>query len=193
MSDSPPATPRARVGAGSLFLAFAKVSLSGFGGVLPLARHMLVDERNWLGSDEFNELLGLSQVVPGPNILNLAIAFGRRHHGLGGTLAAVTGLILPPCLLVRAVAAVYDHYRSMALLQHAVAGLQVAAAGLILSLGLRIWQGAPRRGWPPVLGLVTLAAVALAHLPLVVVLVLEAPLGVWLAWRDLRREGRHAG
>src|SRR5215813_12091502 len=70
--DGPPPS------ASQLFLAFAQIALSGFGGVLAWARRVIVDERGWLGPQAFNELLALCQVLPGPNIVNFSIMFGSR-------------------------------------------------------------------------------------------------------------------
>ncbi|MDP3440180.1 MAG: chromate transporter, partial [Azonexus sp.] len=52
----------------ALFLGFSSVGLSGFGGVLPFARRMLVEERCWMTAEEFNAQLGLCQFLPGPNV-----------------------------------------------------------------------------------------------------------------------------
>ena len=67
-----------------LFLAFLTMSLSGFGGVLPWARRMLVEERRWMTAQEFNDAYALCQFLPGPNIVNLSVVFGSRCAARGG-------------------------------------------------------------------------------------------------------------
>ncbi len=64
-----------------LFLAFAGVAVMGFGGVLPWARRMLVEERRWLTGEEFTEVLALGQFLPGGNIINVAVVVGGRFRG----------------------------------------------------------------------------------------------------------------
>ena len=59
-----------------LFRGFLILGLTGFGGVLPLARHMVVEQRRWMTSAEFVELLSLCQFLPGGNIIN---QIGRAH------------------------------------------------------------------------------------------------------------------
>ena len=49
-----------------LFSAFVIVSISGFGGALPWARRMIVEQRHWMSAEEFNEAFALSQFLPGP-------------------------------------------------------------------------------------------------------------------------------
>jgi chromate transporter len=86
-------SPAAQAGVLDLFTAFMGVGLSGFGGVLPFARRMLVDRRRWLSPAEFTEVLGLSQLLPGPNIVNVTIYVGARFAGIPGAVAAFLGLM----------------------------------------------------------------------------------------------------
>ena len=74
-SDSPPAavpapdipaSPADPPGLIELFLAFAKMSLAGFGGVLVWARRAIVDQHRWMTADEFNETYALCHFLPGP-------------------------------------------------------------------------------------------------------------------------------
>ena len=84
-----------------LFIGFLEVTLSGFGGVLAWAHRTLVERRGWLSEPEFTELLGLSQILPGGNIINVAIFVGGRFHGLRGVFVALSGLLIVPlCLLL---------------------------------------------------------------------------------------------
>src|ERR1035437_9959373 len=83
--ELPPSTPPGLI---PLFVAFAKMSLAGFGGVLVWARRGIVDQHRWMTADEFNETYALCHFLPGPNIVNLSVVFGsrfrgpRRHRGL---------------------------------------------------------------------------------------------------------------
>src|ERR1700757_351474 len=80
----------------TLFFAFAKMSLAGFGGVLAFARRGIVDEHRWMTADEFNETFALCHFLPGPNVVNLSVVFGARFRGVAGGAAAFAGLIAPP-------------------------------------------------------------------------------------------------
>ena len=64
-----------------LFRGFALVSISGFGGALPWARRMIVEQRQWMTAEEFNETFSLSQFLPGPNLVNFCVVFGSRFGG----------------------------------------------------------------------------------------------------------------
>src|SRR5437870_13228556 len=88
-----------------LFVAFAKMSLAGFGGVLVWARRGIVEQHRWMTAEEFNETFALCHFLPGPNIVNLSVVFGSRFGGLAGGLAAFAGLIGPPMLIAIVLAA----------------------------------------------------------------------------------------
>src|SRR4030088_1645913 len=88
----------------ALFVAFAKMSLAGFGGVLVWARRGIVDQHRWMTADEFNETYALCHFLPGPNVVNLSVVFGSRFRGIAGGIAALAGLLAPPIVLVSIVA-----------------------------------------------------------------------------------------
>src|SRR6202795_95907 len=115
--DSPPAavpapdttasTSLSPPGLIELFVAFAKMSLAGFGGVLVWARRGIVEQHKWMTADEFNETFALCHFLPGPNIVNLSMVFGSRFRGLAGGIAAFSGLLLPPMALMTILGALY--------------------------------------------------------------------------------------
>src|ERR1700761_4079919 len=75
-----------------LFVAFATISLSGFGGVLAWSRRLMVEERKWLTAEQFNEVYALCSFLPGGNIINFSVVFGARFGGVRGALASMAGL-----------------------------------------------------------------------------------------------------
>jgi chromate transporter len=74
-----------------LFFTFNRLALQGFGGVLAIAQHELVERQRWLTRQQFVEMLALSQVLPGPNVVNLALMLGDRFFGWRGALAPWAG------------------------------------------------------------------------------------------------------
>src|SRR3954469_22361682 len=101
-AEPPPSPPPGLI---ELFAAFAKMSLSGFGGVLVWARRAIVDQHRWMTADEFNETYALCHFLPGPNIVNLSVVFGSRFRGIPGGVAAFAGLVGPPMLIAVMLAA----------------------------------------------------------------------------------------
>src|ERR1700731_2578538 len=114
---SPPPTLSA------LFVAFAKMSLAGFGGVLVWARRAIVDQHKWMTAEEFNETFALCHFLPGPNIVNLTVVFGSRFRGIAGGIAAFTGLLGPPTVIMVILGVLYRHFGEVEALRRVPAGV----------------------------------------------------------------------
>ena len=112
-----------------IFGGFLGLGLISFGGALPLARRALVEQRRWLSADEFTDLLGLCQFLPGGNVINLSVAMGMRFRGVPGALAGLLGLIAGPSLVVIGLGVLYEHTQNDPHVRHLFAGLAAAAAG----------------------------------------------------------------
>lgn len=170
-----------------IFRVFNRLALQGFGGVLPVARHVLVDEEGWLDADDFVEMLAIAQVMPGPNVVNLALMVGHRHFGLRGALGALGGMMLMPALLVIGLAVLYGRLASHPIAVNAVRGMAAVSAGLITSTGLKMVPTLFRSpmGRSLALGLAVATALGMLwlHLPLLVVVLVIGGLGWALAWR----------
>jgi chromate transporter len=166
-----------------LFAGFLEVALSGFGGVLAWAHRTLVERRGWLTEREFTELVGLSQILPGGNIINVAVFVGARFHGLRGALVALSGLLLVPLALVLTVNALLSGPGLAEWSQPALRGAAPVVAGLTLTTGLKMARAYQWTAPGLVLGALTLVAIALFQVPLLVVLAILAPLSIAIARR----------
>ena len=145
----------------ALFVAFAKMSLAGFGGVLVWARRGIVDQHRWMTADEFNETYALCHFLPGPNVVNLSVVFGSRFRGIPGSIAAFAGLVGPPWCIVTILAALYARYGEIDALRRILAGVSCAAVGLLLSAVFRMMMPLVKRR--DLVALVLLAAVFRRH------------------------------
>ncbi|HWA63977.1 MAG TPA: chromate transporter [Caulobacteraceae bacterium] len=182
---APESPPAPAPGPGDLFLAFLSIALSGFGGVLPWARRMLVEQRGWLSEAAFNETLSLCQSLPGPNIVNLSIVTGSRFAGPKGAVAAASGLILAPMTIVIALAMLWDRFGALPRLQNMIAAVGAAAAGLVVATATKMAVPLLRRRpllTAPFIAL-AFAGVGLMRWPLPYVLLVLAPASVALVWR----------
>jgi chromate transporter len=170
---------------GELFLRFTQVAVSGFGGVLPFARRMLVEERRWLDAEEFADVLSLCQLLPGPNIVNIAVCVGARYHGARGAVAAVAGLVSAPFLMMLALGALYTRYGELPAVSAVFRGVSAAAAGLILAVGIKMAASRRLRSAMALFTVATFAGIAILRLPLLPLLLLAAPASVAAAfWRE---------
>ncbi|MEY3528901.1 MAG: hypothetical protein RLZZ549_1388 [Pseudomonadota bacterium] len=163
---------------GHLFITFTFIGLSGFGGVLPWARRTLVEQKKWLSAQEFNALLGVCQLVPGPNIVNLAVCVGQRFGGLCGAIAAVAGLMLAPLL--------YDHYGQFEQVQGMLRGISAVGVGLIAATGFKMLK--EELSYLPMLIVIAISIVmaTVFHLALGWVVTITLPLAMLFAWNKAK-------
>ena len=129
---------RRPAGCGELFRAFNRLALQGFGGVLPVAHRTLVERERWLSPQQFVELLTLGQVLPGPNIINMAIVIGDRFFGWRGAFAALAGLLGLPLLIAMTLAALYGRFAAEPMVAGALRGMAAVAAGLIIAMACKL-------------------------------------------------------
>lgn len=167
---------------GEIFTTFTKVALSGFGGVLPVSRHALVEKKKWLTDKEFAEQLAISQLLPGPNIVNLSVALGDKFHGVAGSIAAVGGLVCMPFILFMGLAWGYHFFSESAWLQKALLGVSAAAAGLITCTALKLLKTMPKQIWAIAIAGAAFVGIAVLHLPLFKVVIVLGLLAIALAY-----------
>lgn len=192
MPDAPPATvvPTRR----DLFLGYLKIGLFGFGGVAAWARRVIVEERHWLTEREYAEVLGLGQVLPGPNVGNAAVMIGRRFHGLAGALLATGGIYCAPLIILIVLCLLYDRYGQLPDVAPAMAGIAAAAAGMVIGTAAKM-VGKLRLA-PEAVAILLLAAFAATSLriPLPLIVLALAPLSIaaalWRAGLILREAAR---
>lgn len=193
-SDSAPAVQEPDLAAAppslvALFLAFASMSLAGFGGVLVFARRAIVEQHRWMTADEFNETFALCHFLPGPNIVNLSMVFGSRLRGIAGGIAAFAGLLLPPTLIMTALAIAYARFGDLEVLRRILAGISCAAVGLLIAVVFRMMTPLLKRVDPfaVIMMLGVFLAIGVLRLPLQAVLLVAIPISVGLTY-FLRRK-----
>jgi chromate transporter len=176
----PPATDVPPPGLLELFLAFARMSLAGFGGVLVFARRAIVEQHCWMSADEFNETFALCHFLPGPNIVNLSMVFGARLRGIAGGIAAFAGLLLPPTLIMTVLAIVYARFGDLDVLRRSLAGISCAAVGLLIAVVFRMMAPLLKRMDPMALILMlgVFLAIGVLRLPLPAVLLVAIPASI---------------
>lgn len=181
-----PAAGRREVGVGELFAGFLGLGLISFGGALPFVRRAVVDQRRWLSPDEFTDLLGLCQFLPGGNVINLSVAIGMRFRGAVGALAAITGLIAAPSLIVIALGIVYAKTQHDPIVHHLFGGLAAAAAGLLVAMALKVAKPLVRQPHGLFVAALAFVAIAVLRLPLLPTMLVLTPLSIALAWHRQR-------
>jgi len=154
----------------ALFLGFSSVGLSGFGGVLPFARRMLVEEKRWMSPKEFNTQLGLCQFLPGPNVVNLAVLVGKRYRGAAGAIVAPLGLLAGPFLIALLLALLYDRYGNLPHIQSMLRGIAAVGCGLLFAMAWRMAAALRDKAFFLPFSVLTVAAIAWLRWPMPIVM-----------------------
>lgn len=161
-----------------LFLGFLSIGARSFGGVLPWAHRVMVEERRWLAPADFAETIGLCQFLPGPNIGNASIVLGKRWFGVRGALVAFLGLVALPFVWVLALGAIYTDYATVPLVKGIVTGVGAAGAGLFIGTALKLGRALVRKPAALVLVAGCFVAVALGRVSLLYVLPVALALAI---------------
>lgn len=177
-------------GVAELFMGFFIAGISGFGGVLPFARRMIVERRRWLTPAEFTDMWSLCQFLPGPNVVNMSLALGSRFQGMKGAAACLLGLLVAPFLIMVGVGFLYTTYGYIPEVKSVLRGIAAVSAGLVLAMSLKMAAASRARDWTLGFGVLAFVAIALLRVPLVTVLATLAPLSVLVAWLQLRHAAR---
>jgi chromate transporter len=174
-----------------IFNVFNRLALQGFGGVLAVAQRELVERQRWMTPAQFLELLSLGQVLPGPNIVNMALMIGDRFLGWRGAVAALVGLMFAPLLIVLLLAALYRQTMDQPMVAGALRGMGAVAAGLVIATALKL-LGTLRSnpmGWKTcaLFTLLTFAAIGVLRWPMVGVVLGLGAAALASAWVRIGR------
>jgi chromate transporter len=162
----------------SIALTFATISSTAFGGGQKASVRQQVLSRGWMDQERFMDGLEIAQVLPGPNILNLAVYCGQRVRGIPGAVAAFLGASVPPFMIVLIAGALYFKFAKNPYVHGGLLGCAAGALGLTLGNALELtWD--ERTDWLRILlVVVTALAVSLLKMPLLLVLVVFGGAGV---------------
>jgi chromate transporter len=153
-----------------LFAGFLAIGSRSFGGVMPWAHRVMVEERRWLTQADFAETIGLCQFLPGPNIGNASIVLGKRWFGFAGAVVAFLGLMALPFVWVMALGVLYADFSGVPVLKAIVTGVGAAGAGLFIGTAVKLGRALIRK--PAAIALVVgcFIPVAIGRVSLLIVL-----------------------
>ena len=168
-----------------LYLGFLSIGARSFGGVLPWAHRVLVEEKRWVAPGDFAEVLALCQFLPGPNVGNVSVVLGRRWFGLRGAVVAFLGLMALPLVWVFGLALLYADFSSNPAVRAVVMGVGVAGGGLFVGTALKLARPLARKPWGVALAVGCFGVIALGRVSMFAVLPVAALLGWFAARRGL--------
>jgi chromate transporter len=180
--------PQAKSSLGEIIRLFLWLSLIGFGGPaahIALMEREIVERRRWLSREQFLDLVGGCNLLPGPSSTQVAMALGYTRRGWLGLSAAGMCFILPAALATLALAWAYVRYGSLPQAQGLLYGAKPVMVAIIAQAVWRLGRMA-LRGWT--LGLLGVACfvAALAGAPPIAILLVSGGLLLAFAWQKSR-------
>ena len=166
----------------NLFLTYTKIGVLGFGGVAAVARHVIVEERKWLDGKEYATYLGVGQVLPGANTINVAVMIGQRYQGKLGSLVCVIGIMFLPAVIAVALGIAYDQFSTIPHVQTALIGASAAAAGTFLGTGLKMFGKIQKQMTDYLIIGLAIVLVAGFHVSLVTTVLALIPTSIAIKW-----------
>jgi chromate transporter len=189
MTDCPPIPAPRPNSITDLFISFSVLALQGFGGVLAVVQRELVEKKRWMTREEFVEEWAVAQIMPGPNVINLALMVGSRYFGFKGAMAAMAGMLAAPLVIVLLLAVMHAQFAEHPGVQGALRGMAAVAAGLILATGLKLFAALQKNVLGLklciALGVLCFMAIALLRWPLAYVLLGLGGVACTLAYKYL--------
>lgn len=167
-----------------IFLAFVAIAGSGYGGTLAWCHRVIVERKRWLTHEEFAEMFSVGQILPGPNVCNFAAMLGYRYTGYPGAVAAVTGIVALPLVLMIVLGALYSAYGGVSWVEKALHGMAMVSAGLVVGTGIKLTRALGKRRVAWTFAMLAFVATGVLRWPLLPVLGALAPFALVIAWRE---------
>lgn len=128
-----------------MLFTFMKISLFSFGGgyaILAMIQQEVVLKHHWLSLAEFQDIVAISQMTPGPIAINAATFVGYRQAGLLGSVVCTLGVIFPSILVMLGISISYAKLKDRTWFKAIFKELRLLAIGLIAAAAIMIAQGA---------------------------------------------------
>jgi chromate transporter len=175
-----------KISASEIFFTFSLIGLMGFGGVMPWVYREVVEKKKWMSPQEFSDLLAMGQILPGGNVTNFSAMFGYRFAGFRGAFAGLAGLFSIPFVIVIIFGILCQRYGHLEMVQAALRGITAVVAGLVIVTGIKLARGQALNLRFFIFGVATLLGVGFLSWPLLMVVLVLAPLALLIERRFFR-------
>lgn len=126
-----------------LYIAWFKMGLFTFGGgyaMLPMIQKEVIEKHHWATEDQVMDYYAIGQVTPGIIAVNTATFIGYNVKGILGAIVATLGVISPSLIIIVLIAGLITNFQELAIVQHALKGIQVAVCVLMLMAVIKLYK-----------------------------------------------------
>src|SRR3984957_16687838 len=128
----------------TLFVRLGTVAFGGPAAHIAMMEDEVVRRRHWVSHEEFLDMIGACNLIPGPNSTEMAIHIGHRRAGFAGLAVAGTCFIVPAVVITIAIAWAYVRFGSMPQVAGALYGIKPVIIAVVLQALWRLWPSAAR-------------------------------------------------
>ncbi|MGL4654373.1 MAG: chromate transporter [Sarcina sp.] len=164
-----------------LFFTFLKIGMFGFGGgyaMIPFIEREVVINNPWITQLEFLDILGISQMTPGPVSINIATFVGYRVDGILGALTATFGVVIFSLIAVVFISKSMDKFKNNKYLDGVFAGLKPVLIALIISAFVSLAKDSYVDMKSIIISVITLMLLLSKKVHPILVIILSAIMGI---------------
>ena len=180
-----------------LFWQFFKFGCYTFGGGWSIVAQMqkeYVEKRRWLTEEDLLDITSVGRSLPGLMIGNVSYLFGYHVAGFPGAIACVTGMCIPPLLILTIVTWCYTQVKDNRFVSRAMVGVRAAVAPIIASAALGLRKAALTDRFGYVILLLGFVLYLFLGMNCIMIVLLGGLLGfLWSTWRERRKGGASDG
>ena len=172
-----------------IFAVFAKIGAFTIGGgyaMIPLIRDEM-SRLGWISEEDLPDIVALSQSAPGVMAVNISIFAGHKLRGIKGSIVATLGSILPPFLIILAIAMFFTAFKDNQWVARAFQGIRPAVIALILVPMVDMARKSCKKWWAWAIAVASLALVAFLSVSPIYIILCVAVLGFSVTWLRERR------
>lgn len=146
--------------------------------MLPMIQAEVVSKKHWATDDDILDYFAVGQCTPGVIAVNTASFVGYYRKGIPGCIAATLGVIFPSLVIILVIAALLSSFASIPLVQHALGGIRIAVAVLIVQAVYKMGKAGITNGFGWIVALAAFAIAGFTTVPTIVIVMLAAAAGV---------------
>ena len=165
----------------SLFWNFMKMGLFMFGGgyaMIPFIKTEVVEKKQWLTEEEMVDMLAISEVTPGPIIVNIATFVGSRIAGIWGAFFCTVGVIIPAFVLIILCASILAQINHLPVVKYAFMGIRAGVIVLMFSASINIYKQCKKNILTYIVIIISCALVVFTNVNIILVIMIGALVGI---------------
>lgn len=152
--------------------------------MLPMLQKEVVDTHKWVSEEEVLDYYAIAQCTPGVIAVNTATFVGTKMKGAVGGAVSTVAVITPSLIIITLISTALQNFASYPIVQHALAGIRVAVAALVVSAVIKLYKKGVKGALSNGIFVASLLLIILFDLSPILIVAAAMILGIWKAWRE---------